>query len=248
MNLRYLLFIALTVFLSCEKEETPENTCLVSPLDFLKVEDCDTSSHITCVPRRVQDLRLSEISKQWLPRYCQETGSVLSFKNKDEKSINLRLIGKNYWFSGRYFDSKKPCPQDSSSNLFYCGNIEIASLSYTSLNDSLELIIELYSRPNIETNGDEEFLDELKILRKNSSITVFSKDFTYVIDSRNSSDWFKDREEFYSSIELNSKVFDRVISNNRDGIGSRDVYKYYYTKEHGLIAFVDDQNELWVID
>ena len=249
-----LLALLFSVFFSCkEKVEVEEvqsvSSCIGEPEPNPWSGSCDDYSYDTskvCSCANMGSFKLEESGVEYLPMYCKAIGEVISFENDKGETLNLEVSEKAYNRYTSMHYAYQPCADNPSKVNTYVLEFEQLSIWLKSETNNLQLQIALKTKPDLVQHGEGRVGDFLEITRRKSS-NYWSVDLTAVVNQRNLSYHEAILQEYYEQIELLGKTFNKVISQDISYHVDPKPFKYYYTAEQGLVAFIDQSGVLWRI-
>ena len=249
MKTKLFLFAVLTASLfACRKENlrNPVLDCIGDvESTFISTGFCDADKipDFLCEVEDFGEIVLAEESKTFLPQYCEDIGSVLIFENATGEEITYRISSKDYTPLGIIYNKFESCPGDTTKFIGACLSTEALSITLDADDSWSQFIIRL--NPQLDRSFDGSYGDFLSINNRIDS-TAWGTTFEVIINQRNLDRAETANQEFYPNIQLNEEIYQNVYSH--DLIHPLwESYKFYYTKNEGLIGFEDLDDVLWTL-
>jgi hypothetical protein len=238
------------LMISCSKDMVKVNlpiTCIGTARPYNGNSPCDYrfDTMYICQTENIGNFQLDDSSKEYMPLFCQNTGNSVLYENKLGEIIQLKIEAKTFYKSSSLYNTFTPCKNDSMRSLGYCFENERITVALKSINSDLNITFDIYTAPEIRVPFTGQIGDFLEINRKLDS-TRYSVDFIAVVKQRSLSYDKVSLQEFYSSIDILGNNFKNVISNDITKY-QVPLYKYYWNKEVGLVAFADTTGTIWKI-
>jgi hypothetical protein len=244
-------FILISFLWACAKDNNEDfkpKACLgqveVLPND-LSCERWDSIylNMVYCIVYDAGKFNLDDESKEFMPQFCEVPGKLLTYKNKFGDTILLEVLSKKYYTSIRASEYIMNCTNDSLQKSAYCYRYEAIDISLESIDHTLHISVEISLQPDYDDPLSGKVSDYIYILRRISQHS-FVPEFYAVITRRNSSHSNDNNFEFYNSLQINNSTYYNVLSYNYSW-SPGSLYKYYYNKQYGLIAFKDSLGMYW---
>lgn len=228
------------VFGNCLKDETAIDDysidCPIRELDTMSM--CDQII-IT------KKLKMTPEQMEWFPYYCLDIGDRIYFKNKRGAESWLMVSSKQ--FVNRNLDKNLLCPDTTSDggrsfglNICYPG--QLAKVSFTSSTIDFPVHMELTSYGGFEEDHTMKDLANLDIY--DESGYRFNEGYGIVLDTMGNI--FFDNNQIHSQIEIAGKSFENVyVLNAIFSFGSQSYVtnRYFYTRDQGIVGFIDRKNK-----
>jgi hypothetical protein len=243
------LFILLSFLSSCSKDlvlpKTSSKDCINEVQDTNKFGGCDRISNnppqTYCDVQHIDEFVLEESSKEYVPQFCLQIGDTIKFHDDHNHFIYLKLIEK--WFKhNESIYTHTICDKDSTKKIGYCFGQEVVFMALESEFPKISLWIVLRTEPDNGSDYNGNYADELNILRQDTT-GYYLYDFSVIINKRTLTRDSSLYQIFYPSISLNGQNYLNVLS--YDSKINRPTFKFYYSKEKGLIGFKDKDGILW---
>ena len=244
-----IILLITIIFFQCSKD----NDTLLQPINCISTADlplgglpiCDNSGSMMylCEVYSVGNYTLDPSSKKYMPLFCKDIGSNFIYQNNIGEEIIFTLKQKQNKKYATTYNTFQPCQLDSMKSIGYCIISDEVSYNLKAESNSLELMINLKTVPDINLTKTGYVGDILEILRKREP-SGYYVDFSSVVTQRSLSYTNKFNQEFYTSIDILGTKYYNVISNDVSHY-STPIYKYYYNNEIGLVAFRDTSGITW---
>lgn len=205
------------------------------------ITKCDEANNKTwCEIISLGNFPIEQESKSYLPQFCHDICTILDFENLEGDTLSFILSCKNYYQTKITYGSEQKC--EDNRNKVFCTDTEFLEYKINCLNKNLDFKVRITTKLDVEYALDLHIGDVLQIIRDEGDTELAS-----LINYRNlSRNILENKEEIYPTISLNNKIYNEIISNNISNfIGER--YKFYYTKEKGLIGFTDLDSITWTL-
>lgn len=240
---KFLYFCSVVFFLSCSQQSVQlDENCFDLP-EQAGSEYCDSEEMDDkyCDLRYIGKFSLSENSKAFLPEFCYNIGSLISYENESGEEMVFTVVDKGYNETHRIISQGNACEDDSTQVLLDCIDHERAYVRIKSESKTFE--IELVTLPDTEDLELGKIGDFLGIHREEVK-DYFVNEWVMVVDQRSLSYEQSPCLINHENITLNGKSFQDVLSfdENQDCKN----YQYFVNKEQGLIAFKRSDGVLWV--
>jgi len=211
---------------SCDSDDDmdPEEVEMLSPCSIPPESSgmeppCQTNPPIgICESIRVDDTDLSENTRSWGAFYCEQFGEEIVFVNNVGVEVTFLVAEFRWTRSLSSQNSFTPC-SEGSGNIFFCNEQEKMGISFQSTESEEEFLFTLRTIFNGEVLDGSEIADQIDIGIKDVSASAANLATSYSV-------------QFSVNIE--------------DAPGSPK-YKFYLSREDGLVAYITDLGELWVI-
>lgn len=242
-----LLLLSLFLIFSCGKDDEPAAACFEEP----RVNDASTTCENfttptwACTTEAIGVFTLDENSKSFLPFFCNENKNIFNYRNESGATKVFDVDQRTYLRNIVAYDSGQPCTNDNTKNTAYCIDYEEANIRMIST-DGISITTSVYTRPdfvNQSGNNAGDFLQIARIVNGN-----FIVDFLAVVSQKSLTFEETPEQEFYSSIDLVGTTFNDVISIDISNSSTRGTFKYYYTKDQGIVGFVDGSGTVWSLE
>ncbi len=249
-NIIILIFIVQFVTSCSDNSENfiaPSIECINEYKDTTDSGRCDFISEqfpdYYCEVQHIDEFVLEESSKEYLPQFCYQIGSVIKYKDNHDHFINFKIIDKWYKYGINIYPIKN-CVGDTAKSIGSCFGSERVFIVFESDSPKIRLIFELETFPANVLNYNGEFGDALSIVTLIGN-GYYSTDFSVIVNKRTLSYEKFFHQEFYSVINLNNKNYKNVLSCNLKL--NEPSFTFYYSKEYGLIGFMDKDGKIWTL-
>ncbi|MCG8330766.1 MAG: hypothetical protein MI974_23920 [Chitinophagales bacterium] len=249
-NILFPLLI-LVLAIGCKKDEITITDsfdhCIERNEQVIASDSCPTSlDDYHCEIIEIGADSLGDESRSYLPQYCLMVKDTLRYENNSGEltiyTVTEKLNLRTFSLQNSFIE----CNSDSSETIAYCSKIDLAELRLKSINKNISLKINI---SNILDNTSPELGlsgDKLSICRGGTIGSFCTEEFYSIINQKDLTYDQSEREERINKIELNGVQYNDVISNiNNNPISNG--FKYYYNRQIGLIAYLDENGELWTI-
>lgn len=239
---RYLLLVFGLGLFSCTQEAlSPAIDCL---------GEVDTSDPVVCefsIPgdkfcelRHLGQYILTDVSKAYLPIYCEPVGSTITFTNGVGDDQVFTILDKGYDLSKSLVVQNMTCLSDSTKTSMDCIENERAYVMLKSDQHSLE--ISLTTLPDTQDPEAGNVGDFLRISREEVP-GLYVLEWTSITDQRTLSYQMEPCTRFYPEIELNGTTFMDVIGFEEQEDCAH--YRYYVNQDYCLVGFSRSDGVLW---
>lgn len=239
--------LVVLILTSCKGDDDHLMNCLGIPNDLF-FESCSSEPFETnqiCDYEYIGSYKLHEESHQYLPQFCLEPNSEIEYTNVLGEIISFQVIDKRYFKSNIGSNTGIPCELDSLKTKGICIDNEMVLMRLKSFEKEIEFAIQITTQPDIR-NLDSPGVGDFLIVNRGDFTISQVQDFRYVIQPRTLSYDKLDNQEFHEFINLNDKTYDDVISTDITKFSFPKI-KFYFSKNKGLIGFVDLDNILWTL-
>lgn len=196
-----------------------------------------------CDVQHIDEFVLDEGSKEYLPQFCQQIGSLVKYRDDKGQIIIFTILDK--WVKqNTIIYNHTLCEKDSMKTIGYCYGQEKVFMTLESETPKIRLYFELSTYPENGSNYNGRYGDELSILRLDSN-EFYLNDFSAIVNKRTFSYDTFSNQEFFPNILLNGNNYMNVIS--YDSKYNYPTFKFYYNKGIGLIAFKDKTGAIWTL-
>lgn len=243
---RLLILLVLASFFQCTDQDSASHSCIEEPTPATGVsQSCSENLYpwYFCEVQDVGSFWLEESSKDFMPFYCLEKGSILRYKNNKNEEINFTLRNKVTSFSPSIYSTGKLCNWDTTKYIALCFKSDYVFIDLISQSRDLNLNINLSIRPEFNNGAHIGSGDFLEIYRKRDSIHYF-QELQIVVHQGSLSYSMTYEQEFYEVLEIDGKLYRNIFTRNNSSAFPKK-YTYYYSKTIGLVAFRDDNDVVW---
>lgn len=196
-----------------------------------------------CEAESFGEVLLEEDSKIFMPQYCSSIGDYFIFKNESGEEKVYELTQKKYAPFSIMYNTLNPCPNDPDKYKGICLSTDHLKLTLDELDGYSQFILRINT--GLNRNFDGTYGDFLTISNKIDS-TTWSANFEIVINQRSLDHDAEDYQEIFPEINLNGVNYKEVLSYDISKLTGQN-YKFYYTKEQGLIGFKDFDEIIWTL-
>lgn len=244
MNKLILLFATILIIFSCKKDE-PDPGCLEQPLDIIGNTTCQnlTLPDVVCEAQDIGTYQLDDLSKSYIPSFCEESLNIVSFVNLDGEVQRFNILTKTFIKTGSITNSGIPCANDSSKVIAYCIQNEEINLRMSS-GDGHDFTIVVKTNPQFENQTGDKVGDFLQISARLPTGELVIP-FLAVVNQRTLDYTETPSQRFDATRQVGDNIYENVISND-PAITPSD-YRFFYTQTEGLIGFRDLEGELWTL-
>lgn len=189
-----------------------------------------------------EDLKFTSEELSWFPAYCCFEGQKIFYENENGERISLVLERKFFLPSKVTVQDFSECPDESMSTL-YCGDTETVILTFNSIDLSKSLSLTLDKKVQV-FNGEIFTGAQIEAILTNlPNDTFFYAEIfkAYVVPGNLDIDV---SFEFDDELEILGQTFENVYSSSSI---EESVFTIFYNKNEGLVAFTDEEDELWRI-
>ena len=238
------VFLLVLILSSCGSEEENEACILGEPDELVTSINC---SDLTTVPTgfifcdliQQQTSFLNPSSKVFLPQWCLEENSVLTFVNNTGAEIDFRLSSKVHKIQRQVIVSNE---ETCTNSQFFgiCKDLERASFELVSSDENITFIISLKAEQSLLS---DKFSDNLTIYRETAPGET-SSELIHIVDKKEIEYDVHPLSLFFAEIEIAGKVFQDIISWDIS-LFPFPAYQHFYSLEDGLIGFIDVDGVEW---
>lgn len=240
---QFMTLFCSVFFVQCTKDDP--QSCLYEPKDVAgTVSNCDSFPIFMniCEHSYGGKLVLNDLSKEYLPWYCDEKGSIRKFENNAGQTIEFTLVQKYHITSLSLLNTFKVCSSDSTQFIGMCIHHEVASTQWMSSEPDMNFHINITSRPEFLEGALVGYGDYLQISRFGD---VFSRlEFLCIIHQNTLSSPSVFGQRFYELLDLEGRKYTNILTVETSW-GSSDSFTYWYHKHRGLVAFRDNNKVIW---
>jgi len=246
--LKHILFFAILFSFGCKKERNlnpipapffldSSPTIGESLFDFGDCDNPPSRSNVEfCEIVQQEQLLLTDVTKSWVPQYQFDVGTQFKYKNQAGQTLELTLTAKEHLLVER-IQNRERCEENSDEFRGLCHETEIFYILLENEDKGIKLYVEMGMSFQTFAFSDPTFVQGRLLFAKLTP--EGNKDGRFLWDEEfdESSSLFMITDFEEESVLLN-RTFQKVLS--------KDLY--FYNKQFGLVGFIDDFNELWVLD
>lgn len=243
MKILKTILLVLACF-ACSKDDVLTFGCIDTPKDNTTPVNCNPDSYPSdhFCKLDFREFHLQEESLQYIPQYCEDN---ITYRNNEGETLSFLVFSKTHTIERQTWNSHEPCPEEPTKRVRTCIFTEIISYRMRTSDEVLDFTIRIANELGLDRKTEEGIGEFLTVIRGNPRF-VHVEDFRYVLNQADLTYSSRAEEEFYDTIELNGILYSDVISVDLSFVHNPQ-FKFYFTKNIGLLGFEDLNNVLWTL-